>query len=83
MLTFRFETDAGLGGESLVCVDLPDVRAAQIQAVKYLGELLSKDGPQLWLDDGTCLTVSDNDGLCLFRLDLAVIRSPSLPEGRP
>ncbi|NJC42435.1 putative secreted protein [Brevundimonas alba] len=80
MPTFIFETDAGTKGPRSASVVLPDLRAAQIAAVKYLGELLSDDGDEFWKEEMVTMTVSDNRGLCLFRLDLSAVRSSSFPK---
>lgn len=83
MQTFIFETDAGTKGPQRVDIELPDVRAAQIEAVRYLGELLRDDGAEFWKDELATMTVSDDQGLCLFRLDLSAVSAPTLTRSRP
>ena len=60
------------------CADLASVRAAQAEAVKVLGELLSEDGTQFWVTDAVSLTVSDDKGSLLFRLDLGAVLAPAM-----
>lgn len=56
--------------------------SAQIEAVRFLGELLAEDGKAFWKDGVVCTTVSDASGLTLFRLDLTAIPSASRGGGR-
>ncbi len=58
--------------------DLASLRAAQAEAVKVLGELLSEDGTQFWATDAASLTVSDDNGRLLFRLDLGAVLAPAI-----
>lgn len=77
-MIFRFESDAGVHGRRAWSADLGSVREAQVEAVRTLGELLSEDGSQFWLSEEVSMTVSDADGLSLFRLDLGSVKAPSL-----
>ena len=77
-MIFRFESDAGVHGRQSWSAELATVRDAQIQAIRTLGELLSEDGSQFWVEEEVSMTVSDADGLILFRLDLGAIRSAAL-----
>lgn len=78
MQTFIFETSAGLGHPLRWSIELADVRAAQIQAVQTIGEMLAQDGEAFWSHEAVSMTVSDENGLVLFRLDLAAVIAPAL-----
>jgi hypothetical protein len=72
MPMYSFETDAGAAGPHETAVELPDVRAAQIAAVRHLGELLEDDGAAFWKEEVVTLTALDETRLPLFRLELSV-----------
>lgn len=78
-MIFHFDSDAGIHGRQIWSAELATVRDAQIQAVQTLGELLSEDGSQFWVEEEVSMTVSDKDGVVLFRLDLGAIRSAAFP----
>ncbi|TFW14357.1 hypothetical protein EGY25_03940 [Brevundimonas intermedia] len=77
-MIFRFESDAGVHGHQSWSAELATVRDAQIQAIRTLGELLSEDGSQFWKEEEVSMTVSDTNGLTLFRLDLGAVKAPAL-----
>lgn len=77
-MIFRFESDAGVHGCQSWSAELATVRDAQIQAIRTLGELLSEDGSQFWVEEEVSMTVSDAGGLMLFRLNLGAIRPAAL-----
>lgn len=79
-MIFRFESDAGIHGCRSWSADLTTVREAQIEAIRTLGELLSEDGAEFWVNEEVSMTVSDEHGLILFRLDLSALRSAALPS---
>lgn len=76
-MIFRFESDAGVHGRQCWSTELATVRDAQIQAIQTLGELLSEDGSQFWVEEEVSMTVSDEGGLILFRLDLGAVMAPA------
>ena len=80
IMIFQFESDAGIHGCRKWSADLSSVREAQVEAIRTLGELLSEDGSQFWVAEDVSMTVSDVDGLTLFRLDLSAVRAPALPQ---
>ncbi len=81
MPCFRFETSAGLAGPN-ANIELANVREARIEAVRFLGELLRDDGAEFWEQDAVAMTVSDEAGLVLFRLDLSATAAPVTSGGR-
>lgn len=78
METFIFESDAGPHGCARWTTELRSVREAQIEAVKALGELLADDGSEFWKDEAVTMTVSDEKGTALFRLDLSARKATAL-----
>ena len=60
-----------------VGVDLPGPAAARGYAVKALTELLSEMREEFLADESFILTVTDEAGLLLYRLDLSAVRSPT------
>lgn len=77
MQTFLFESDAGANHVVRWTCELEDVRAAQLEAVKTIGELLAQDGPEFWNREAASMSVSDENGLILFRLDLSAGVGPA------
>ena len=68
--TYVFESNAGADPQ-IWSSPLGSLREARIEAVKTLGELLRDDGSQFWDTRAVSMTVSDQDGHTLFRLDLS------------
>ena len=64
-----FPDDAG--------AELPDLAAAQVHAVIVLGEILKEKPRDFWSQGQASLTVTDADGLALFRLDLVAAMAPA------
>jgi len=59
-------------------VELPDTRAAQVAAVRYLAQLVDNNPRLLWDTNNLQLRVTDDRGLMLFCLDLAATISPAM-----
>ena len=78
MPTFHFATDAGRPETVRAEAELPSIRAAQIEAVQFLGELLKGDGSEFWTNEEASMTVSDENGLVLFRLYLGAVKGAAL-----
>ena len=73
MPLFRFVSDAGPTGiPSPAELDLPSLRDAQYEAVRYLGELLKDDGAEFWIKQSATMAVNDAAGDRLFTLELAL-----------
>lgn len=81
MQIFLFESDAGPGRTTRWSAELEDVRSAQVAAIRTLGELLADDGAEFWANEGVSMTVSDENGLVLFRLDPSAVIAPA-PQRR-
>ena len=78
MPLYQFRTEGSVENSYTADATLPDVRAAQVEAVRALGELLTDDGPAFWDGEHVTMTVSDGAGLVLFRLDLSTVTAPAL-----
>ncbi|MNS24336.1 hypothetical protein D3C86_1433480 [compost metagenome] len=72
MQTYVFESNAGENPQKWSS-PLGSLREARIEAVKTLGELLRDDGSQFWETRAVSMTVSDEEGRPLFRLDLSAV----------
>jgi len=68
-MKFVFTSDAGASSMTWSS-DLDSLWDAKIEAVRTLGELLSDDGPQFWDHHAVEMTVCDERGARLFRLNL-------------
>jgi hypothetical protein len=49
--------------------ELPDLRAARVEAVKLAGRLLMDEPDTFWEGSDWHLEVTDDSGIALFRLD--------------
>ncbi len=77
---YLFETTGGVDSPIRAEATLPDLRAAKIEDVKALGELLTDDGPAFWNQEELTMTVSDASGLILFTLNLAAVKAAALAD---
>lgn len=78
MPRYFFETSGGVDRPTKAEADLPDVRAAEVEAVRALGELLTDDGTEFWTEEVVTMTVADETGLILFRLDLSGFKASAV-----
>lgn len=76
MPRFHFHTADGRCFPDREGVELASIAAAQCQAVKVLAEFMRDDPCEFWTTNSLSVTVSDESGLSLFQLDLAVTASP-------
>lgn len=70
MARYSFQTEGGIGDNAPVEIEIRSFREAQIEAVAFLGETLRDRPEQFWARQEATLTVSDDAGLVLFRLNL-------------
>ena len=80
MQTFLFEIDVGPEYVRSWSVELPSLHSAQSEAVKAFGELLSEHGDGFWDQTGLNMTVSDEQGLVLFRLQMHAVLAASMSK---
>ena len=61
---------------------LPSDDAARLEAVRVLGELLREQPELFWAHECFRVTVTDDDGLTLFVLDLGVVTAAAAAARR-
>lgn len=71
MPLFYFILDDGAGAPDSEGLDLPGPRQAHAEAVLLLGELLRARDPQTWNGSRATLTVKDESGATVLRIDVS------------
>lgn len=66
---YFFHTQNGQVVRDRTGTELPDLAAARSEAVRAAGEMLRDSADEFWRTGGWSLSVSDEQGLELFRLD--------------
>lgn len=80
MPVFVITTDANLGYSSEPFeMELDGVVDAQIEAVRFLAEMLREQPDAFVIRQNAKITVTDFDGSLLYELDL--VATPALPSG--
>lgn len=80
MPRFFFNTQDGETVSDADGVMLPDMVAAEVEAVRLTGELLREHAEKFWGQGATyALTVTDEDGAALFSIITAGARVPQRP----
>ena len=74
MSSFFFDLTGGPVAET----DLPNVHEAKREATRYLGEVIRDQGEKFWVTGDLILTVSDENGLVLFTLEVVGNDAPAL-----
>lgn len=59
-------------------LELPDPHAARVEAVRKLGDILRADPHHFWDHQSFKLTVTDENHLVLFVLDLSGVVAPAM-----
>jgi len=57
-----------------------DLGAAKLHAVRTVAEALASDPQALWDSDVFRMTVSNEDGMVLFRIDMLASMSPAVSQ---
>jgi len=78
MPRYHFHAEDGRSLPDPEGLDLPNDRAAEVAAVRYLAELLDTYPELLWDTRSLQVTVTSDTGLTLFTLDLGAIISPAV-----
>lgn len=78
MPRFFFHTEDGRCLQDEEGTDLIDVHAARNEAVMILAELLKDDPEEFWRDRSFKLTVTDDEGLTLYILDVSGVASAAV-----
>lgn len=82
MPLFSFVTKTSDGVQREAESEQLDLEAAKVEAIEYLGEILRFSGTTFWQAPALTLTVSDDAGQALFRLDLSALVIASLSGSR-
>jgi hypothetical protein len=80
MPRYFFHTEDGTSHLDEDGLELPNHRAAQIEALKTLGQLLNDESSEVLDGHGLKLIVTDNSGLILFVLDLSAVTAPAIRQ---
>lgn len=78
MPRYFFHVDNGVIARDEEGMDLPDHRAARLQSVQMLGEMLQDHAEEFWDDHSLKLIATNASGLIFFVLDLSGIEAPAL-----
>ncbi len=76
MARFYFNTLDGEAVADAEGVELPDIAAAQVEAVRLTGELLREHAEHFWATRNFAVTVTDEQGSALFVVMTAGARVP-------
>lgn len=82
MSRYFFHTEDGTICTDHQGVELPDLRAARIEAAKSVGQIVHDKPDEFWDDGSFKMTVTDESGLVLFMLDLSATDAPALASSR-
>lgn len=78
---FYFHTEDGRSFRDEEGTELADCHAARNEAVVVLAELLKEDPEEFWRDRSFTVTVTNDDGLTLYILDLSAVASGAAEQG--
>jgi len=76
MPRFHFNVDDGRHYPDPDGLELAGQAAARDEALRAIGELVAAQPEDFWRDGFFRMTVTDDDGLTLFILDLSAVVSP-------
>ena len=77
MPRYHFHSEDGHRLNDEEGTELPNVDAARIEAVRVMAELLRERPEMFWRHECFRMTVTDDDDLTLFVLDLSVVTAPA------
>ena len=78
MPLFHFHIEDGSEIRDDLGMELPGVPEAKCEAVRFAGRLICDHAGQFWNAADWALTVTDENGLSLFRLQLIGTESPAI-----
>lgn len=78
MPTYHFNLHDGKSYPNSNGVELPDLKAARINAVRHFVGLLRDGAEEFWNGDEWTLTVTDNANLALFSLTFMATDAPAV-----
>jgi len=77
MPLYLFNTRDGVSYDDPNGLELPDLEAAGVEAVRYMAELLRDESEEVWRSGELILTIADAGGVELFSLTLVKSAAPS------
>ena len=80
MPRYHFQLEDGIFVPDEPGMELADIHAARIQAVRSLSELINEHRERFWDDQPIRVVVSDDTGLTLFTLEAAAFEAPVLSK---
>lgn len=83
MPRYFFHVEDGRSFPDLDGVELPDLDAARIEAVRLLGGMLRDEAETFWQGDDWRMSVADAGGMALFTIDFMATMAPVLQNIRP
>ncbi|MDP4026856.1 hypothetical protein Q8W71_30720 [Methylobacterium sp. NEAU 140] len=78
MPRFHFNVHDGVSRLDLEGTELPDWRAARLDAIRLAGEILRDEAERVALGEDWRIEVTDHTGLVLFQMAFLVIDAPAL-----
>lgn len=60
--------------------ELPDFQAAQVEAIRFAGEILTDEAHRIALGMEWRMDVTDESNLILLRLDFSAVAAPAAPR---
>jgi hypothetical protein len=82
MTRYFFHTADGGEHRDPTGTKLPDLRAAKIEATRYLAQMLEDNPEDLWVTGSRTVTVQDEAGLTLFVLLVDTVTAPAATDAR-
>jgi hypothetical protein len=78
MPRFFFNVRDGISIPDKGGLELPDLYAARLEAVRYSGELLKAHPDAFWVQHEWRIEVTDAIGLILFAIHISAVQAPAL-----
>ncbi len=77
MPRYFFNIHDGIDVEDTEGMDLPDLRAARVEAVRHAGRIIDHEAEHVSSVEDWCLEVTDRHGLILFQVNFLMTRAPA------
>ncbi|MCE4222301.1 hypothetical protein HCU64_00925 [Methylobacterium sp. C25] len=81
MARYFFNVYDGYTARDAEGTELPDLKSAQMEAIRRSGEYIERESTRLKLGEDWTMEVTDRDGLILFRLAFSVVDSAATLDG--
>ena len=83
MALYFFNVTDGVSIPDSIGVELPDLYAARLEAVRYSGELLKDHPDAFWVQHEWRIEVADRLGAILFAIHISAVEAPALHGWNP